>query len=287
MLALSLAVLLAASPVASPDLPPHAAHPGPHALAFQPALDLSLTGAALGLWFTSELLKPQLHPRLCGWCDRGPHGEDTLNAFDRLGYDHLVWRGNEKAAGRLSDVIAYGAIPLGALGALSAMALGTGHPGHIPGDILIVAQATALSAVANQTVKFLVGRPRPYAYRAVDRPEVGFVHSHDDHMSFYSGHANLAFALVTSLGTVAELRAYPYRGFIWAVGLPLAATVAYLRMGADKHYLSDVMVGALLGSAFGVAIPLLMHPRQREGALPSERMQMSMSPAGVSFSGVF
>jgi len=285
VLALSLAVLLAAAP-AQPAAP-LAADAGPHALQFQPALDLSLTGAALGLWLSSELLKPQLHPERCRWCDRGPNGEDALNGFDRLGYDHLVWRDNVKAAGRLSDIIAYGVIPLSALGAMSAMAVGTGHPGNMPGDVLIVAQATALSALANQTVKFIAGRQRPYAYRAVDHPEVEFVHSHDDNMSFYSGHANLAFALVTSLGTMAELREYPYRGFIWAVGLPLAASVAYLRMGADKHYLSDVLVGAALGSAFGVAIPLLLHPRQEQRLDPAGRMQMSMSPAGVTFSGVF
>ena len=286
MLALSLAVLVAAAP--APFAPaPQAADEAPHQLEFQPALDLSLTGAALGLWLTSELLKPQLHPDVCRWCDRGPNGEHALNGFDRLGYDHLVWRDNVRGAAHLSDLIAYGAIPLGALGAMSAMAVGTGHPGNMPGDILIVAQATALSALANQTVKYLAGRQRPYAYRAVDHPEVEFIHSNDDHMSFYSGHANLAFALVTSLGTMAELREYPYRGFIWAVGLPIAASVAYLRVAADKHYLSDVLLGAALGSAFGVAIPLLLHPRRQPQMLPPGHMQMSMSPTGVSFSGVF
>jgi membrane-associated phospholipid phosphatase len=38
----------------------------------------------------------------------------------------------------------------------------------------------------------------------------------------------------------------------------------YLRIAADKHYLSDVLTGALLGSAMGVAIPLLLHPRRTE-----------------------
>ena len=35
--------------------------------------------------------------------------------------------------------------------------------------------------------------------------------------------------------------------------------MGYLRIAADKHYLSDVTVGAVLGTLIGAGIPLLFH----------------------------
>ena len=52
-------------------------------------------------------------------------------------------------------------------------------------------------------------------------------------------------------------------------GSPAACSRAapgYLRIAADKHYLSDVLTGALVGSAFGVAMPYFLH--RRGAAIP-------------------
>jgi membrane-associated phospholipid phosphatase len=42
--------------------------------------------------------------------------------------------------------------------------------------------------------------------------------------------------------------------------LTLAATTATLRMIADKHYFTDVLVGAAVGSAAGFLVPHLHRP---------------------------
>jgi len=52
---------------------------------------------------------------------------------------------------------------------------------------------------------------------------------------------------------------------IWAVGLAAAAMVGYLRIAADQHYFTDVLVGAAAGSAIGFAVPYGFH--RGEGAL--------------------
>jgi membrane-associated phospholipid phosphatase len=39
---------------------------------------------------------------------------------------------------------------------------------------------------------------------------------------------------------------------VWATGLTLASTVGYLRIAADKHYFSDVVTAAIIGSIVGV-----------------------------------
>lgn len=80
-------------------------------------------------------------------------------------------------------------------------------------------------------------------------------------LSFFSGHSSLAFSLAVSSGTVASLRGYRWAPLVWAVGLPVAAFTAYSRVAADAHYLSDVVVGSVMGALVGGGIPLLFHGR--------------------------
>src|SRR6059058_3168029 len=78
------------------------------------------------------------------------------------------------------------------------------------------------------------------------------LHAAGDNLSFFSGHATLAFALATSAGTVASMRHHRLAPVMWAVGLLLATTGGYLRIAADRHYATDVLTGALVGSAVGI-----------------------------------
>ena len=51
-------------------------------LRYKPEIDIVVTGMAGVAWVTSELLKRQLAPLACRWCDRGADGSDTLNRRD-------------------------------------------------------------------------------------------------------------------------------------------------------------------------------------------------------------
>jgi membrane-associated phospholipid phosphatase len=62
-----------------------------------------------------------------------------------------------------------------------------------------------------------------------------------------------------STATVASMRHYRWAPVIWAVGLLGAATVGYLRIAADQHYFTDVLVGAVAGSSIGFAVPYGLH----------------------------
>ena len=46
---------------------------------------------------------------------------------------------------------------------------------------------------------------------------------------------------------------------MWAAGLTLATTGAYLRIAADRHYATDVLAGAIVGSAVGFGVPYFAH----------------------------
>ena len=43
------------------------------------------------------------------------------------------------------------------------------------------------------------------------------------------------------------------------MGFTLAAGVGYLRIAADQHYLTDILVGAAVGGLMGWAIPRIFH----------------------------
>ena len=115
--------------------------------------------------------------------------------------------------------------------------------------------------------KGAIDRVRPYLYN----PEAPLDEKLSDssaRRSFYSGHTTLAFATATFGVTV--LRDY-YARARWASrterGLLLAAAgVGGLRYAAGEHYPSDVLVGAVVGSAIGCLVPRL-HRRHGEARL--------------------
>ncbi|HSO33467.1 MAG TPA: phosphatase PAP2 family protein, partial [Labilithrix sp.] len=63
-------------------------------------------------------------------------------------------------------------------------------------------------------------------------------------------------------------RGYRLMPLVWATLMPLAVATGYLRIAGDKHYLSDVLTGAILGAAVGVALPLLFHGRANDDLVP-------------------
>ena len=57
------------------------------------------------------------------------------------------------------------------------------------------------------------------------------------------------------------------RALLWGFELTLAAATAGLRVRAGRHFISDVVVGAVVGSGLGIGIPLL-HLRDRGAYSP-------------------
>lgn len=290
--ALALASLLAASPVPSEALPAASPASGFHDLRFNWTRDGALTGVGAIIWIGSEaFLKKDLAPATCGWCDRNADGTDSLNGLDKWGRGIAgSTEAQRKRADTWSNVVDFGLLPVGVLGAQYALSHRSGAPRSVFfQDAGIIIQTAVLSSVLNQTVKFLADRERPFVHVLPEDQKPFTEHPTDNNVSFYSGHTNLAFALVVSAGTVAELRGYKHRGWIWGVGLPLATTVPLLRMAADKHYLTDVATGALLGSAFGVAVPLLLHGREPQAAPAPGAVSLNVSggPGSVVVSGRF
>ncbi len=235
-------------------LPRVAAADPPHPLRWRLSVDLPVAAAATALWVGTEAAKAKLAPEACRFCG--------TNAFDAGARRLLVWP-SPRPARTGSDVLVFGLLPAGVLAhqLLAARAAGDVREGWV--DALVVAEAAALAADLNQLVKFAAGRERPFVHYG-SFADPGRPHDPDDDLSFYSGHTSLAFALATAAGTVSTMRGYRSAPWVWGVGLSLAAAAGYLRVASDMHYLSDVLVGAAAGAAFGVGLPLLLH--RDEGA---------------------
>jgi membrane-associated phospholipid phosphatase len=106
---------------------------------------------------------------------------------------------------------------------------------------LICAALGPVAIGVNYVVKLIVKRPRPMLEGL---PPLGGAPSS---LSFPSAHATSSFAVATAMTRVEPLGAL---AFLLALALSLGRP--YLGM----HYPSDVLVGAVLGVALGLIVPL-------------------------------
>lgn len=210
--------------------------------------DLGLTLGIGGAWILSETLKGYLAPDTCRWCEG--------NAFDDGARSLLRWD-DTAAAASTSDVLAFALLPAVVLGVNAASARDAGVPVRGAEDMLLVAQAVAFALAVNQTTKLLTGRERPFVRALEPEHKLRTADPADNNMSFFSGHATLAFATAVSGATVATLRGYDTASYLWVIGSLMALGTGYLRIAADRHYLSDVLVGIAVGSLIGWAVPWL------------------------------
>lgn len=133
---------------------------------------------------------------------------------------------------------------------------------------------------ATYTAKRLANRKRPYVYNTdlgVDE-RLALAQSDDEGVfeSFYSGHTAAAFAAAALLSTVyADVHGRSATSnLLWGSSLSVAAVTAYARVKAGKHYPSDVLVGAAVGTAIGFLVPRLHRKDARGG------MELAATPVG-------
>jgi membrane-associated phospholipid phosphatase len=185
----------------------------------------------------------------CRWCAPG--------RFDEWARNRLIWN-DLKTASTASD-IAMVALPAGDLLALILMARADRAGGReVAEDLLVFTESVAVATSLMQVAKFSVLRLRPDAWAA------GGATSSGSRMSFWAGHSSSAFAMAAGATQVARLRGRAGWGWLAAASFAGAATCGYLRVAADRHWTSDVLVGAVVGTASGLLVPLLVFHRADE-----------------------
>ncbi len=117
-------------------------------------------------------------------------------------------------------------------------------------------EAIAVSGVVTGLIKAAAGRTRPDSSFG-DHAQFKWMRGHyegGDYRSMPSGHATAAFAFATAVHLEVKRRAPAHARWVGAVSYASAAATAYARMHDDRHWLSDVVVGAGIGSVTAAAI---------------------------------
>ncbi len=120
---------------------------------------------------------------------------------------------------------------------------------------LMYIETVVLSQGIKELTKSLVGRVRPYMY--FDGYPVASVEDGDYFASFPSGHTTAAFSGATFTSYVFS-KYFPdskWKTPVIATSYTIAVGTGLVRILSGNHFLSDVLAGAVLGSACGFAVP--------------------------------
>ncbi len=153
--------------------------------------------------------------------------------------------------------------------------------------LLLYSEAIGANLLVTNLAKYVVQRPRPYTYNDDPRVQAYKVaQGRDAYLSFYSGHASSAFAAAVSGAYLFSLGGNedPTKATVWFFQMALATTIGNLRVRAGKHFYSDVLIGAVAGSAIGFAVPAL-HADERGVRMPSG-LEWGAIVGGVLVGGV-
>lgn len=229
-LLLSLALILLSPRVAPADT-----------FAVSPLADGILAGTSVGLAGASELFFHRTDP-----LDLGTADPAKINGFDRLavfGYSHGL--------DLTSDFALYTTLAVPAALCLFL------SPNDAVAVLVTYVETVSLADFSKNLLKYLFPRQRPWMSEVGAGGAVPDTWEGDD--SFPSGHATLSFAAAV-FGLFAFATYFPNSPYLWpfvAVDLGLAVGTSALRVTSGMHFLTDVLAGAALGTAFGALIPLL------------------------------
>lgn len=230
------------------------------------AVDLAtagiVTGVEVGLIGLSVVFKDQLVAPDCRWCDPPQ--------LDRWARDGLKW-GDTQAASTASDVMQL-LIPAGAAATLWIQAAPHGQR-EVAEDLLVLTESASTAVLLTQGAKYAVARLRPDAWAR------GTVESPDDKLSFWSGHTSFAFSAAAAATQIARLRGRPGWKWLGLASFGAAALTGWLRVAADRHWLTDVVTGAAVGTAAGLVVPLLAY-QPADGRRPA--VLLAPAPGGLA-----
>jgi len=257
---------LAPSPPPSPPPPPPRPEDPFHA---ELAVDLPIIALTGSVYVATEVIKHQLPWDGCLGCD-----PSRLGPLDRRVLDNYV-----RGAAPASDALLYSSLVIPIAADLGDV---LGHRTGLRGwgkDVAVLVETATVNAALNTAVKFAIGRPRPFSYGLDGSgrdPTDG-----DARLSFYSGHTSTTFAMATAYGYLFTAR-HPRSKWIapvWLLGYAFAGTTGVLRVAAGKHFWSDVIVGAIAGTAMGLAIPAA-HRVGKPSIRAQRRMQVTAASDG-------
>ncbi len=148
-------------------------------------------------------------------------------------------------------------------------------------DAVVFSEVLALNGALVTVAKYTVQRPLPRVYAGQD---ASLARSPGGYRSFYSGHTSVTFAALFATAYTLDLR-HNQGAWPWVAATAIGTAVAAERVAAGRHFYTDVMVGAVAGSLFGITVPWLHARKTREA--PSLSVAPTSNGALLRYGGGF
>jgi len=168
---------------------------------------------------------------------------NNVNSFDRFAITNY-----NPTHATISDVL-LGATLLSPLVLLTSDVLSNNRLAAIT----IVTESYMLTSALTSTSKLVFQRKRPYVYN--HSVPISIRRGPDGQLSFFSGHTALAFT-----GAILTARMYNdthssnNSWYVYGGAVTVASTIGYFRVSAGRHFPSDVLFGAVVGTASALVI---------------------------------
>lgn len=171
----------------------------------------------------------------------------TTVVLDQSGADHEIQKEVKNSLKGYGKIGTYG----GVWYTIAGITLSTYIVGRLRDDEKMIDAGKALiesqiiTQIATSALKFAVRRRRPDG---------------SERTSFPSGHASASFALASTIDSL-----YGHK-----IGIPLhafAGFVGFTRLSENKHFASDVLFGAALGTSIGMATAKVYKKQNRKFSL--------------------
>ena len=213
-------------------------------------LDVDIAAAVLGgaLWGGTNFIGNTALP-YCGTATTPACDPNQVNAFDRLAIGHT-----SQSARTAANIISF--IPTVYVG-IDMFDVGLRNWKTYLTDLWVVVEAMAWNGALQDIVRRAVRRPRPFLYTPGAYPDDR--NASEATLSFYSGHTSFAFTLAVASSYTFTLR-HPHSKWKWVVWPALMAVASiepFLRVYSGDHFPTDVITGAVVGSACGLLFPAL------------------------------
>ncbi len=185
-----------------------------------------------------------------------PHGRPSCAPCDPAtlpGVDRWALRPFPATGDAAGDVVLAGVAGFTAFAGLHGLPAQQWH-----GNFAVFANTASWTAASTEWLKVLVRRKRPVLYTS---DAVTAASDPESLQSLPSLHTSLAFAAATSYMVIARRQHLPHRTRNTILLYAGAVGVAALRVAAGKHFPTDVLAGAALGSGIGWVVPTI-HPTQ-------------------------
>jgi membrane-associated phospholipid phosphatase len=188
------------------------------------------------------------------WCE--------TNGFD-VAINKAFAAEHAKGVGAVSHVFTVGLVPLVGFAGVIVPAIRADEAVHGLQDAVIILDSFVLATGLNSVAKIAGRRQRPAFHYGREANTEAAHHPGEEFVSFYSGDTTWAFAVASSAVTLSALRGHETTRYLAIGAGTLALAGGTMRVVADMHWATDVLVGAAAGTAVGVAVPLLLHGRKR------------------------